>query len=132
MKFRFLLTLLALSATLRAADEKPKNCGCDCCQGAKTCCCYTETAATEKPVVPAEQPKSHPVKGVIMGIMADKTALLVKHEEVPGVMRAMNMMFKVDPAVLERVKRTDAIQGKMQRRADGWWLLDVEVVPAGK
>ncbi|RXK55115.1 DUF4198 domain-containing protein [Oleiharenicola lentus] len=75
---------------------------------------------------------THPVKGVIMGIMTDKTALLVKHEEVPGVMRAMTMMFKVEPAVLERVKRTDAIQAKMQRRADGWWLLDVEVVAAGK
>lgn len=80
----------------------------------------------------AVSPDAHPVKGVIMGLMTDKTALLVKHEEVPGVMRAMTMMFKVEPAVLERVKREDAIQGKMQRRADGWWLLDVEVTTPAK
>ncbi|AOS43520.1 Nickel uptake substrate-specific transmembrane region [Lacunisphaera limnophila] len=79
-----------------------------------------------------EPAPAHPVKGVIMGIMTEKTALLVKHEEVPGVMRAMTMMFKVDPAVLTRVKRTDAIRGKMQRRPDGWWLLDVEVLPPAK
>lgn len=83
--------------------------------------------APAEPAKPAEQAPAHPVKGVIMGIMTDKTALLVKHEEVPGVMRAMTMMFKVEPAVLERVKRGDAIQAKMQRRTDGWWLLDVEV-----
>ena len=122
------------SLTNAPAAEAAKNCGCDCCKGKETCCCAPAATAAEPatPAAPAEQPKSHPVKGVIMGIMTDKTALLVKHEEVPGVMRAMTMMFKVEPAVLERVKRTDAIQGKMQRRADGWWLIDVEVLPAAK
>ena len=67
-----------------------------------------------------------------MGVMADKTALLVKHEEVPGVMRAMTMMFKVEPAVLEKVQRGDAIKALMSRRADGWWLHEVEVLPATK
>jgi Cu/Ag efflux protein CusF len=132
MKIRLLLSLLTLAAALRAADEKAKNCGCDCCQGAKTCCCYTETAAADKPAVPAEQPKSHPVKGVIMGIMTEKTALLVKHEEVPGVMRAMTMMFKVEPAVLEKVQRGDAIKALMSRRADGWWLHEVKVIETAK
>lgn len=81
--------------------------------------------------VPAE-PKSHPVKGVVMDLMPEKTALLVKHEAVPGVMRAMTMMFKVDPAVLAKVKRGDAISALMSRRADGWWLHEVEVLAAGK
>ncbi len=126
MKIVTLLACLLLPVWLNAA-EAAQNCGCDCCQGAKVCCCQPEAVA-EKPAAPVEQPKAHPVKGVIMGIMADKGALLVKHEEVPGVMRAMTMMFKVEPGVLERVKRTDAIRAKMQRRADGWWLLDVEVI----
>lgn len=132
MKLRFLLSILVLAAVLRAAQEKSGHCGCDCCQGAETCCCAPAAAAAEpaKPATPAEQPKAHPVKGVIMGIMAEKSSLLVKHEEVPGVMRAMTMMFKVEPAVLGQVKRGDAIRAKMQRRADGWWLLDVEVEPA--
>lgn len=69
----------------------------------------------------------HPLKGVIMGLMPDKSSLLVKHEEVPGVMRAMTMMFKVDPVVLAKAKRGDAITGLMSRRPDGWWLTEVKV-----
>lgn len=125
-----LLALVSLSLPFSLAAAEAENCGCDCCQGKETCCCAPSATAAEpvKPAAPVEQAKAHPVKGVIMGIMADKGALLVKHEEVPGVMRAMTMMFKVEPGVLERVKRTDAIQGKMQRRSDGWWLLDVEII----
>ena len=74
-------------------------------------------------------PLSHPLRGVIMGVLPDKGALLVKHEEIPGVMRAMTMMFKVEPAVLSRVKQGDAITGQMSRRDDGWWLTDIQVVP---
>lgn len=95
-------------------------------------CCAT-TAPTPVATESPSEPKSHPLRGVIMGVMSDKTALLVKHEEVPGVMRAMTMMFKVDPAVLEKVKRGDAISALMSRRADGWWLTEVAVsAPAGK
>jgi Cu/Ag efflux protein CusF len=125
----FLFLFAGFTGGLAAAATK--NCGCDCCKGQETCCCAPAAAAAE-PAVPAEQPKAHPVKGVIMGVMTDRTALLVKHEEVPGVMRAMTMMFKVEPAVLEQVKRGDAIRAKMQRRTDGWWLLDVEVVEPAK
>ena len=81
----------------------------------------------------ATEPKFHPVQGVVMGLMPEKTALLVKHEEVPGVMRAMTMMFKVEPAVLEQVKPGDAIKALMSRREDGWWLTEIEIIaPAGK
>lgn len=88
-----------------------------------TACLTTAWSATES------TPVSHPLKGVVMGLMPEKTALLVKHEEVPGVMRAMTMMFKVEPAVLDKVKRGDVITARMSRRSDGWWLTDVEVVP---
>lgn len=131
MKIRLPFLSSLLIPALLSAAEPAKNCGCDCCKGKESCCCRTEALA-DQPAVPAEQPQAHPVKGVIMGVMTDKTALLVKHEEVPGVMRAMTMMFKVEPAVLEKVKRGDAIQARMQRRADGWWLIDVEVLPPTK
>ncbi|HEY8994145.1 MAG TPA: copper-binding protein [Lacunisphaera sp.] len=87
-------------------------------------CLTTAWSATE-----SAAPVTHPLKGVIMGILPEKSSLLVKHEEVPGVMRAMTMMFMVEPAVLEKVKRGDAITARMSRRDDGWWLTDVEIVP---
>jgi Cu/Ag efflux protein CusF len=127
---RFLLTLLALSlpTALSAQDasaDKAKNCGCACCKDKEVCCCNAEATAAPKPV-------THPLKGVIVGVMPEKTALLVKHEAIPGVMRAMTMMFKVEPAVLEKVKRGDALRARMGKRDDGWWLTEVEVVRPAK
>ena len=115
--------VLALSAGAALAAE-----GCECCKDKEVCCCRLDQAAE----APKPEPGSHPLKGVVMGVMTEKTALLVKHEEVPGVMRAMTMMFKVEPAVLEQVKKGDAISAHMARRADGWWLTAVKVAPATK
>jgi Cu/Ag efflux protein CusF len=87
--------------------------------------CLAPAWCATEPVAPA----THPLKGIVMGILPEKTSLLVKHEEIPGVMRAMTMMFKVEPAVLEKIKRGDAITALMSRRDDGWWLTEVAVVP---
>jgi Cu/Ag efflux protein CusF len=97
--------------------------------GAAACeCGKAKPLAASSAATESAEPKSHPVKGVVKGLMPEKTALLVKHEEVPGVMRAMTMMFKVEPAVLEKVKAGGEIKALMTRRADGWWLTEVEVV----
>jgi Cu/Ag efflux protein CusF len=96
----------------------------DCCASAQTSSASTDAAA---PAI-----KTHPLKGVVMALLPEKTALLVKHEEVPGVMRAMTMMFKVEPAVLTQVKRGDAIKALMSRREDGWWLTEVAVAAPAK
>jgi Cu/Ag efflux protein CusF len=117
---KVLLPLLTLSSILALNAV-----ACDCGK-AKTRVAASTAAETNA------EPKTHPVKGMVMGIMTEKTALLVKHEEVPGVMRAMTMVFKVEPPVLKTVKQGDAIRALMSRRADGWWLTNVEVVTAGK
>lgn len=116
---KVLFPLLSLSFLLAVGAA-----ACDCGKAKPLAASSTPSESTE--------PKSHPVKGVVKGLMPEKTALLVKHEEVPGVMRAMTMMFKVEPAVLEKVKPGDAIKALMSRRADGWWLTEVEVIPDGK
>jgi Cu/Ag efflux protein CusF len=75
-----------------------------------------------------QETKLHPLTGVVVEVMADRESLLVKHEEVPGVMRAMTMMFRVETAVLSTVKKGDAIKAKMGRDESGKWMLrDVEV-----
>jgi Cu/Ag efflux protein CusF len=92
------------------------------------CDCDSPTPVAAAPAAPA----MHPLCGVVVGLLPDKTALLVKHEEIPGVMRAMTMMFKVEPAVLEQVKQGDGIKALMSRRPDGWWLTQVEVTESTK
>lgn len=129
MKLRsLLLSLLALPAALFAADAK--NCGCACCKGKEVCCCHAEEkSADAKPVDAAPAPQLHPLTGVVTKVMADRGALLVKHEDIPGVMRAMTMMFLVETDVLGRVKAGDAIKAQMGRNADNKWILrDVQVV----
>ncbi len=70
--------------------------------------------------------KRHPLRGVVTGVLADQSALLVKHEEIPGVMRAMTMMFKVDAATLKAAKQGDALTGLMSRQGDAWHLDEVK------
>ena len=72
------------------------------------------------------EPKRHPLKGVIVDVLADKQALLVKHEEIPGVMRAMTMLLKTDAETLQNVKKGQAITALLVRKADGWWIESVK------
>ena len=141
MKFLTLL-ILALAAltpvTLRAAAEKPaaKNCGCDCCKGKAVCCCNTEAAASASPAAanpsaPAAAPeiKRYALRGVVVAVDADKSALRVKHEEIPGFMRAMTMQFKVDASTLTAAKVGAALTGQMSRQGKDWVLEDVKFLP---
>ena len=141
MKFLTLL-ILALAAlapvTLRAAAEKPaaKNCGCDCCKGKAVCCCNTEAAASASPAAanpsaPAAAPeiKRYALRGVVVAVDADKSALRVKHEEIPGFMRAMTMQFKVDASTLTAAKVGAALTGQMSRQGKDWVLEAVTFLP---
>lgn len=78
--------------------------------------------------VKKDAPARHPLKGVVVEVMADRSALLVDHEEVPGVMKAMTMMLKVEKAALSSVKKGDAVTGFLVRKTDGWWLEEVKTI----
>lgn len=72
------------------------------------------------------EPKKHPLRGVITRVETEASALMVKHEEIPGVMRAMTMRFKVAPEVVKTFKAGDAITGLMSRVNNEWRLDDVK------
>ena len=86
-------------------------------------------AATKKTSSPGQR---HPLRGVVTGVDANLSAIRVKHEEIPGVMRAMTMLFKVDAATLKAVKTGDAITALMNREEGEWRLHEVKVVSAAK
>lgn len=91
----------------------------------------TLTAAEKSADAPAI--KRHPLRGVVTAVVADQSALRVKHEEIPGVMHAMTMQFKVDAATLKAVKAGDAITGLLSRQGNNWVLEDVKpAAPAAK
>jgi Cu/Ag efflux protein CusF len=133
------LALAALAPiTLRAAAEKTadKNCGCACCKGKAVCCCNTEAAAPASPAAanpsaPAAAPeiKRYALRGVVVAVDADKSALRVKHEEIPGFMRAMTMQFKVDSPTLAAAKIGATLTGQMSRQGKDWVLEAVKFLP---
>ncbi len=128
MKFRLFILVSLLLAPLSTLAATDKNCGCKCCQGKEVCCCAEEkTAAATDPEL---APGFHRLTGVVTNVMSERSALMVKHDEIPGFMRAMTMMFLVEPEVLEQVKKGDAITAHMGRNADNKWILrHVRVVP---
>ncbi len=73
-------------------------------------------------------PVGHPLRGVIEKVMVERGALLVRHEEIPGVMRAMTMLLNVDTATLAGARENQAITATLVRLDDGWWLRDVRAV----
>lgn len=91
-------------------------------------------AADTKSTPPADayHGKKHALKGVVTRILADRSALMVKHEEIPGVMRAMTMMFKVDAATLKAAKEGQALTGLMSRQNGEWILEEVKWVEGRK
>lgn len=110
MNLRLIATLLLslTPAALVAAEKSP--------------------ASVEAPAAP----KRHPLRGVITSVITEKSAFMVKHEEIPGVMRAMTMLFKVDEATFKAFKVGDALTGQMSRQGNNWVLEEVKPATAPK
>lgn len=73
--------------------------------------------------------QSYPVRGRIITPMPERGTLLVRHSEVPGVMRAMTMEFRVSPETLAAAREGRDILARIERRDDGrWWLTDVRLL----
>ncbi len=85
----------------------------------------------ETPPASGAQPeRRHPLRGSITAVHPDRSAIMVKHEAIPGVMRAMTMLFRVDDATLKTVEKGQTITAMMSRRADEWWLHEVKIAPS--
>lgn len=122
------IRLLPLLLLVAAPFAFAKECTCAECKRGEACQCGTACQCSAKAEKPAAQ--LHPLVGVVREVMADRQSLLVKHEEIPGFMKAMTMLLRVEPEVLARVKKGDAITAKLGRDADGkWYLVDVAVTP---
>lgn len=117
----------------KAACCAEKKDGACCAEGKKETACAAcaeeakaASVAAKPDTKPAEKPARHPLKGVIVDVRADRQALVVDHEEIPGVMRAMRMLLKVDEPTLKAAKKNQAINALLVRKADGWWLEEVK------
>lgn len=130
MKITRLLALLPFAAAVLFATEG-KNCGCDCCKErpkGTACCCFADQATAPKTVAAKEGGQRHDLRGVVTNVYPERSGLLVRHEEIPGFMKPMTMLFKVDAATLQAARKGQTITGRMFRQGTDWVLEDVKVV----
>jgi len=117
-RLRLLASLLLLvPAALLAAGKSATNCGCACCQGKEVCCCHEGKTSDAK---------HYPLKGVIVEVRAAQGALMVKHEDIPGFMPAMTMLFKVDAAALKSAQPGQKIRATLVQRDGDFWLEEIK------
>jgi mono/diheme cytochrome c family protein/Cu/Ag efflux protein CusF len=87
----------------------------------------TATPAPAKAEAPADVPK---LTGVIQDVLPERSSLVIKHEEIPGVMRAMTMAFRVDAATLQAAQKGQAITGDFSSSGMNFTLSNVKLGPA--
>ena len=89
------------------------------------------TLAGRKSCVPCDEDdasavRGYPVKGRIVQVLAERATLLIQHDEIPGVMRAMTMEFHADPDVLAAAQPGRELLARIERRGQPWWIFGVK------
>ena len=59
--------------------------------------------------------KEYPIKGKVLAVDLGKPSVKLDHEEIPGLMKAMEMDYPVENAkLLEGIKAGDQVQGQLK------------------
>lgn len=63
----------------------------------------------------ASAQKEYPIKGKVVAVDTAKPSVKLDHEDIPGLMKAMQMEFAVENAkVVEGLKAGDQVQGQLK------------------
>jgi Cu/Ag efflux protein CusF len=74
---------------------------------------------------PAE--KLYPIKGKVVAVNPDKPSIRLDHEDIPGLMQAMEMEFAVEKSKLpEGLKAGDQVQGRLKVESGKYILTELE------
>jgi Cu/Ag efflux protein CusF len=76
--------------------------------------------------------QEYDIKGKVVAVAADKRSVTLDHEEIPGLMKAMEMKYPVeDPKVLEGLQPGDRVQGRLREQSGNYTITRLEKLPAG-
>jgi protein SCO1/2 len=71
--------------------------------------------------------KLYDIKGKVMTVDSKKPAVTLDHEDIPGLMKGMEMEFRVESAKLvEGLKAGDQVQGKLKKTDSGYLITQLE------
>jgi protein SCO1/2 len=75
--------------------------------------------------------KQYPIKGKVVSVDPSKPAVKLDHEDIPGLMRGMEMEFVVeDGKILQDIKTGDQVQGRLKVEAGQYIITQLEKAPA--
>lgn len=71
--------------------------------------------------------KEYPIKGTVTAVDFSKPSVKLDHEEIPGLMKAMEMDYAVENAkVLEGLKVGDQVQGRFRAQSGNYTIIHLE------
>src|ERR1700752_1464641 len=74
--------------------------------------------------VPQGKDKVYDIKGKVTQISAGKDAVTIDHEDIPGLMKAMEMEFPVESdKVLEAIQPGDQVHGRLKDKGGGEYVI---------
>jgi Cu/Ag efflux protein CusF len=80
-----------------------------------------------QPAAEQAQQKEYEISGKVIAVDADKKTVTLDHEDIPGLMAAMEMDFKVeDPSAVKGVTVGDQVQGKLQVKSGEYIITHLE------
>ncbi len=71
--------------------------------------------------------RQYDVKGKVVAVADDKQSVTLDHEDIPGLMKAMKMKFRVEDAkVVEGLKPGDSVQGRLKVKSGDYVLTHLD------
>lgn len=85
-----------------------------------------EKPADTKPAGTSAE-KDYDIKGKITAVASDKTSVTLDHEEIPGLMKAMEMKYPVsDPKVLDGIATGNKVGGRLRAKGTSYTITKLE------
>ncbi|HEV3259260.1 MAG TPA: copper-binding protein [Gemmataceae bacterium] len=72
-------------------------------------------------------PGEYDIKAKVVAVDASKPAVTLDHEDIPGLMKGMEMEFRVEgPQILDGLKPGDQVQGRLKKTDSGYVITRLE------
>jgi Cu/Ag efflux protein CusF len=73
-----------------------------------------------------DKDKVYDIKGKVVAVDASKNKVTLDHEDIPGLMKAMQMPFSVENAkALEGIKAGDQVHGKLKVKGSDYIIMEL-------
>ena len=71
--------------------------------------------------------RRYEIKGKVVSVDQKKPAVTLDHEDIPGLMKAMEMEFDVEDAIiLDGIKAGDQVKGELVKEKSGYLITRLE------